>query len=364
MAQAVEFGNAGARRIRSFWVRLRTERKTVASRLALASVICASALLTGSVVALADSASITVTNTAGQSDPAAGVPRVFTIAGTAGVPERVFVKFRAVGGAPCAPNAQSDSGSTLGSGLNQGYYYFAYGQEVNGTFSLKQVYNWSPPGSFAFCIWLAPEETSITTPITQTIGFRSPVGTITASVGPATPSPGQQATVTVTGSSESPARVYAKLRSAGGAGCAPTDAADSGENVISGTEVNGSFSTQATTTQLKAGQYVLCLWLAQSAEDTSPIAGPQPIAFTVALPPPPSPPPPPPPPPCVVPSLSSSMRLLTVERRIRAAHCRIGRIRYAHARHVRRGNVVRISPRPHTWLAHGAYVAILVSAGA
>ncbi|HEV3069979.1 MAG TPA: hypothetical protein VGY76_00965 [Solirubrobacteraceae bacterium] len=237
--------------------------------------------------AAADSATISVTNTAGQSDPAAGVPRVFTISGVASIPEDVFVKYRAPGGAPCAPNAESDSGSTLEAGQHEGRFYFAYGDEVNGAFNLQQVYNWSPSGTFAFCIWLAKDSSTIATPIPQTITFRSPVGTIAASVSSTTP--GHAASVTVAGSSESPAKVYAKIRSAGGAACAVTFGGDSGESLISGEAVNGSFSVQATTKPLQAGQYTICLWLAYSENDTSPIAGPQPVTFAVALPP--SPPP-------------------------------------------------------------------------
>jgi hypothetical protein len=262
-------------------------------RCSLASVLALLALLMGAATALADSASISVTNTAGQSDPAAGVPRVFTISGVASVPEKLFLKYRSPGGAPCAPSAESDSGSTLSQGQQEGAFDFAYDSPVNGAFNLQQVYNWGPPGTFVFCAWLASSENAITTPVTQTITFRSPTGTITATLNPTTPTPGQQTTVTVTGSSESPAKVFAKIRPAGGAGCALTYEADSGENLINNDSVNGSFSTQATTIQSKAGQYLLCLWLAESTTDTSPIAGPQPVTFTVALPPPPPPPPPP-----------------------------------------------------------------------
>lgn len=252
------------------------------------------ALGAGAPAAFADSASISVTNTAGQSDPAAYVPRVFTISGDASVPEELFVKYRAPGGAPCAPSAESDTGSKLSEGQHEGEWDFAYGNEVNGAFSFQQVYSWGPPGTFVFCIWLAPHQPSewaagiITKPIEQSISFRAPTGTITGNVSPATPRPGERATVTVSGSSESPEEVFAKIRKAGGAQCATTYAADTGEDLIAGEKVNGSFSLQATTTQA-AGTYVICLWLAGSESDTSPVAGPQTIAFTVGSPPSPTP---------------------------------------------------------------------------
>jgi hypothetical protein len=303
--------------------------------------------------ALADSASISVTNTAGESDPAAGLARVFTLSGTASAPEQAFVKYRGSGGAPCAPNAEEDTGRTL-----SGFYRV----DVEGTYKISNVMTWEPPATVMFCIWLAKGEREIVSPITQTITFRSPRGTISATVNPLTPTPGQQATVTVTGSSEAPERVYAKIRSAGGAPCAPTYEADSGGNLINGQSVNGSFSTQATTTQSKAGQYLICLWLAGSGNETPVIAGPQPETFTVASPTPP-PPPPPPPPPCVVPSFNSRMHLSTVERRISAAHCRVGKISYSSSERYRHGAVIKLSHRSGTKLSSNAAVGVLVSSG-
>jgi hypothetical protein len=238
--------------------------------------------------ALADSASINVTNTAGGSDPAAHLPRVFTVSGITEAPERIFIKYRNPGGAPCASSAETDTGRWFEN-------YSIYDDvSTNGAFSYSNADTWSEPGTFVFCIWIAESESAIvTTPITQTITFRSPTGTITATVNPATPAPGQKATVTVTGSSEAPEKVFAKVQPVGGAGCAPTYEADSGSNLVEVQNVNGSFSEQAITTQSKAGQYLICLWLAESPNDTSPVAGPQPETFTVASPPPPPPPPPP-----------------------------------------------------------------------
>lgn len=253
-----------------------------------ACALVALLLLVCAAQAQADSATLSVTNTAGESDPAAGLARVFTLSGTASVPERAFVKYRAPGGAACAPNAAEDTGSPLG-----GYDSPFWESGIEGTFSLRNVMTWEPPGTVVFCIWLAKGEREIVSPITQTITFRSPRGTISATVNPLTPLPGQKATVTVTGSSEAPERVYAKVRPAGGAPCAPTYDADTGETLLEGEDVNGAYSLQATTTQSKAGQYLICLWMAGSGSETPAIAGPQPVTFTVAAPAPPPPPPPP-----------------------------------------------------------------------
>jgi hypothetical protein len=308
--------------------------------------------------AFADSASISVTNTAGESDPAAGLSRVFTLGGNVEAPEHVYVRYRGPGGAPCAPTANEDTGSFfdpesdyLGLEDERGPFW---GAAIEGEFHVHAVTTWRTLGTFVFCIWIAggPNEI-VKTPITQTITFRSPNGTITATVNPLTPEPGQQATVTVTGDSEAPENVYAKVRPAGGAPCASTYNADSGENLINGQSVNGSFSTQAKTTQSKAGQYLICLWLAGSGNETPVIAGPQPEMFTVVSPPPP----------CVVPQLASGASLASVEQKIRAADCTVGSISSVASTKVARGVVLSLNPAPGTKLSAGAAVNIVESGG-
>src|ERR1039457_921107 len=211
--------------------RVRRRRSKAVRSCALGSLFALIAVLMWSGMALADSASISVTTTSGQSDPAAGVPRIFTLSGVASVPEHVYVKSRAPGGAPCAPTADSDTGSGI-----ERYGDWGYGEEVNGDFSFQKVFTWEPPGTEVFCIWLASSGSTITTPITQTITFRAPNGTITATVNPITPTPGEKATITVTGSSEAPEKVFAKIRPSGGAPCAQTYDADSGSSLINRSE--------------------------------------------------------------------------------------------------------------------------------
>lgn len=329
----------------------------------LAPVVALGLLGVAAPAALGDSASISVTNTAGVSDPAAHVPRVFTVSGVSAAPSRLWVKYRAPGGAECAADAREDSGSIL-----EGNDFAWWSEEVNGDFSVAHVLTWPTPGQTMFCIWIASEEEEISKPFTQVINFRSPGGTVTASISPSMPLPGQQATITVSGSSEAAAELFATVkRAGGGVSCSPDEESDTGEGVLSA-QVNGSFSQQAQYTQQTAGTYLLCVWLAASRSAVPAIAGPQPINFNVGYPPAPPPPPPPPPPPsppppCVVPTFSTDMSLSAVKHRISASHCRVGRVRYAHSRSVRRGNVVRLSPRPHSHLSHGAYVSVLVSSG-
>lgn len=256
------------------------------TRAVLGALAAAVGLLAGSGQAFADSATINVTTTTGAPDPVARVARVFTLSGTSALPTRVWVKYRPAGGAACAPSAYTDSGTEL---FYNGSPSF-YGTSVNGAFSLPRADSWNAAGAYLFCIWLSNQSDAVTTPFTQAITFRAATGTITATVNPITPRVNESATITVTGASEAPAQVFAKLRPAGGAGCARSYSADSGTELLYADDVDGAFSLTATTKQATAGSYLLCLWLATSSTDAAPIAGPQPQRFDVVGPlPPPTP---------------------------------------------------------------------------
>lgn len=243
--------------------------------------IAASGLMAAAGPAFADSVTLSVTTTTGESDPVAGIGRTFTLSGSSAAPTNVYVKYRAAGGAPCSSSAFTDSGASP--------FGAFYNVPVNGAFSIPIAATWTDPGTFVFCYWLAPTQSSVATPFTQAITFRSPTGTITATINPIAPQINQPATITVTGASEAPAYVFARIRPTGGA-CAPTYSVDTGTGIISNSPVNGAFSIPQTYTPTTTGNYVLCLWLAASSSDPTPVAGPQPQPFTVVGPPPPPPP--------------------------------------------------------------------------
>jgi hypothetical protein len=247
-----------------------------APRVGLAGVVAMAALLGSAGAALADSASISVTAANGASDPVAYIARVFSISGTASAGENLYVKHRAAGGAQCAPTAYSDPGR-----LSTGFY----GLAVTGAFNVQRVWTWDAPGAWTFCMWLASSETTITTPIAQTISFRTPGGAIGASINPSVPTAGQRAEVTIAGTSEAPRRIWTKIRPASGA-CAPTYDLDPGQDLIEGWDADGAFDAKRYTTQSTPGQYLICAWLAGSSYDPWPIAGPQALTFTVVPPPP------------------------------------------------------------------------------
>jgi hypothetical protein len=78
--------------------------------------------------------------------------------------------------------------------------------------------------------------------------------------------------------------------------------------------------------------------------------------------PPPVLPPPPPAVTCKVPRLKD-LKLRTAERRLRRAHCRVGRIRHVHSRHIAKGRVVSTLPRAGRVRAAGNKVELFVSDG-
>ena len=205
------------------------------------------------------------------------------------------------------------------------------GSTVNGNFTLRKTGTWSEPGTFMFCIYLAATESTATVPFAQNITFRSPVGSISATLAPIAPLVGQATTVTITGSSESPKRVYAAVRTAGGAPCAVSYDADPGRGLVNGVSVNGAFSVTETTTPSEPGNYMICLWLADSSSDAAPVAGPQSALFTVAAP-------------CVVPALERFVTLTNYLGLLSAADCKPGAQRYSASRTYPRRAVMRVTP--------------------
>lgn len=321
------------------------------------SLLLAGALLVmaaiGAAPAQADTASLSFLDGAQRDDPVSGIGRTATARGNVAAPRRLYVKYRRTGGAACTPSASTDSGAVL-LGINSAFYG---AEQHNGDFNVQRALTWREgSGTFMFCIWLAESSSQSVTPITQNVTFRAPTGTISGTVAPIPAQPEQSATLSVNGSSEAPARVFAKIRPVGGAPCAPTPSSDSGDRVIDGDPVNGSFSLSSSVGRGNPGDYLVCLWLV-SDTDGAIIAGPQPVTFRVAAPPPP------PPPPCIVPSLTAGTALTDVRSRLTAANCVVGRQLYVASRRYRRGSLIRVRTTPGTRLPNRAPVELLLSSG-
>lgn len=237
--------------------------------------------------ASANTANLSVTDTAGQSDPAAGVPRVFTISGTVPVPSKVYVKYRSVGGAPCAASAAADTGTSSPEHFRDVPSY-VWEPFVNGEFTSKRAATWSSPGPTQFCIWIvtaAENRSSIAPPITQIIDFRSPAASFSIGITPLTPLPQQPTGITISGTTEAPRILFAKVKR--GAGCAPTFDSDGGDSVFGGSTIDGAFSLSSSITR-DAGRYSVCAWLAGPDGQAVFATGPQEATFEVVPPPAPN----------------------------------------------------------------------------
>jgi hypothetical protein len=216
---------------------------------------------------MADSVAIGVTTATGQSDPMAFSPRVFTISGSSSSSRRLYIKFRAADGRSCGTVPISEPGRWLTG--------FAGDSLVSGAFGFQKVITWDATGPYLFCYWLAASDSSIVAPMTQTIVFRQPTGAIdVAAISPAVPKPDQYFTLTLSGTTEAPAQVYAKIRRAGGAPCADRYADDPGDSLRNGEDVGGPYSTFPSAVEHDPGQYLVCMWLMGAPNDPAIIAGP------------------------------------------------------------------------------------------
>jgi hypothetical protein len=322
-------------------------RSRAARRLLTAAAATMLLTLASAGPALADSASLSFTDAAGVSDPVVGVGRTITLSVSSAVSTRVHVRFRPAGGAPCAPSASSDSGASSFEGFSGDTFS---GTTVNGNVTLTKTGIWPTPGTFQFCIWLAESTSTPATAFVQHVTFRRPVGSISATVAPITPRVGETATVTIVGSTEAPKYIYASIRAAGGAPCATSASADSGHRLVNGVSKNGAFSVPVTTIQSAPGTYLICLWLADSSSDGTPVAGPQPATFTVIAP-------------CVVPAAPRFTALAPFLTMLSAANCTSGAMNYTASRTFPRGTIIKTTPVAGTSLAPQAPVTLLISAG-
>lgn len=97
------------------------------------------------------------------------VPGTITVSGTSEAPRTLYVKYRPMGGAPCAPSPSSDSGG----------YFGDLGGSVDGSFSEREAATFDRAGSYLFCLWLREHSGDVEptggTPVSFTVSVRTPV---------------------------------------------------------------------------------------------------------------------------------------------------------------------------------------------
>lgn len=332
------------------------------SRLARALVLVAGlGAMAAPAASAANTVGISYTDGAGLGDPVPGLPRTETVSGSSDADQLLFIKGRPAGTGDCAATPAGDVGKPLGSTSDGRIGFFSAGASViygssidagpfrfvtGGTFA-------GDAGTYLYCVWFAPSETTITTPISGTVTFRPRRGDFAMSLGAAQVRPTAMQTLSITGTAEGTASIRGKIRAAGGPPCAATMAQDPGERLSFSSIATGAFSASDRFRREQPGEYLVCVWL---EADGVAIAGPRSATYAVVAPPPP-------PRPCIVPALAPNTPLAALPAALTAAGCTVGPQRLAAHASVPRGSVIALEPAAGTRLATNAAVTVVVSDG-
>jgi hypothetical protein len=232
-------------------------------------------------LAHADTATFTVVDTAGNSDPVVTIVRTTRISGENDGPRRLWIRYRPADGPPCAATPASDPGAPLG----------LYGQYLfqAGTFTedLNQGYlpDYHVPGPYLFCTWFTASDqgdSAAVPPFSQVIVFRPLSGSSTVAATQTSSADGAPTALTMTGSSDIQVYVRATYRPAGGAPCAATSATDTGTGFIDSLTGGEGLFVYAATIPFTTGTWLICTWLDHYEGGT--FSGPQATQITVGTP--------------------------------------------------------------------------------
>jgi len=363
-------------------------RRTLVRATVTGVIATAFATLAAPAAAMADSASISLSN----AQPATGTPITVTF-NTAATPidsngdgPYLYAVVQPSSAGGCQPTFGDDQG-VVGSQASILVQGGDNGQVTTGQDSQSYNYTSYMAAAYTVCAWLETAyddysgsgDTSSVVTATATSGLTaSNTDTLSPSLSTSAPQPNVPFTVTFTGnatpidSNGDGPYLYAVVQPSSAGGCQPTFGDDQGvvgsqANVV----VQGGDNGEVTTGQFKKvfnfsapkGSYTVCGWLESDYDDYSGsgdtssdvTAAATPVTFTIASPPPP-------PPACVVPKFAGA-GLAAVEQRILRDHCTVGRVKRVRRRHVRRNRVLGLSPAPGRRLASGAGVNITVSRG-
>jgi hypothetical protein len=291
--------------------------------------------------AAASAATITITSA---PDPVESITTQVGVSGTLETTEqRVVLTVKPAGGPGCGANPSADSGSqAIGAYPGIG----PYAETANWTFQQA--------GSYLLCAWItdaAQDNSPVIASASQTIAVRPPHLSLSIAA-PSKVLRGRTFQLTTTAQAEALRQVEVELLRDTGRGCPANWGAaygTSGGTFVLGTSVIGGPTPQTENERLDAaGRYLVCGYF-----DYGELVSPEATAFaaiTVTAP-------------CIVPHLGSGVSLSKAKTRILAAHCTVGKIRYARSAHHARGTVIALSPRPGSGHATHAPVQITVSSG-
>jgi hypothetical protein len=317
--------------------RSRTARRRGRAGIAAGVVCCA---LAAAPVA-ASAATLAITSA---PDPVESITTQVGVAGTLETSDqRVALTVKPAGGPVCGANPSADSGSTaVGTYPGIG----PYAKIANWTFAQA--------GSYLLCGWItdaAQSGSPVIASASQTIAVRLPHLSLSIAA-PSKVLRGRTFQVATTAQAEAERDVEVVLLKDTGRGC-PANwgaaIATSGETTVLRVSVTGGPTTQTQNERIDAtGRYLVCGYFDYD-NNVSPEATA--VASTSVTPP------------CTVPHLGSGVPLRKAKARIVAAHCTVGKVRYATSTRHARGTVIALNPRPGSGKATHAPVQITVSSG-
>jgi hypothetical protein len=315
------------------------------------------ALATLAVLAASAEAAGTVSITVG-ADPTESITTQLGVTGTNPSKSNAFaLKVKTSGGEGCGANPSADKGELV---LDE----YTSGSQGSGPHSASVNWNFRAAGSYLLCAWMLEGGSSgweVIASTSATIAVRPPHLTVAISAPPVV-RPAQTFQIATTAQAETQRTLVQYVLPNTGRGCpANAEAAESTPSEQptywpahgEGWSVTGGpFTESFNESFASVGVYLVCAYFEYPASASPPEAMASAQISVVR-----------PPPACVVPHLSRTTTLHSIEAKLRASHCAIGRVRYlASARHAR-GSVIALSPAPGSHLANGARVAIVVSTG-
>lgn len=263
--------------------------------------------------------------------------------------DQLWVRVKLSGGEGCAANPMADKGEEI---------LLTVTTPESNPYRTSTNHTFQAAGSYLLCGWLvkagSPETTLVSA--STTIPVRRPHLSLSISV-PQRVLPGQTFQIATTAQAETSRQLWEYLSPYTGDPCAANAAAaaraSGATQVLGAWNVTGGPFTEATNETLTStGTYLLCAYFEYPGRESAPEAATS--AQTIVAPPPP---------PCIVPKFRSGASLASVQQKLRAAHCTVGKIGSAASMSVPRGGVLSLSPAPGRTLTAGAAVNIVTSAG-
>lgn len=306
--------------------------------------------MTGASTANADEPKVTVGI---GPDPVESITTQLSVAGAGSSSDGIVeLKVQSTGGEACAANPGADKGDFVGS------------ESGNGTESLTRNWSFATAGTYLLCGWLS-DGTKSGTPVVATasavVTIRQPHISISV-LAPASVRPAEIFQIATTAQSETTREVFQFILPRTGRGCpanAGAAASTAGEaqtywpSLGSPWNVTGGPFTATVNEHFSGvGGYFVCAYAEYPSASSPPEATASATISVLA-----------PPPPCVVPHFTSRSTVASIERRLLAAHCRVGAVRHVRSARYRRGRLISLSPRPGSRAASAAPVTIVVSAG-